>query len=206
MRDTNDPRYHLSSVMISTALSEPPASLERSPILVVEPENPSPQLRAFIDQTAARFKEKGMTVTSLFLKDTADLDASNTSCIFALDCDISNPLLPSINESEFECLKKLIMGSINSIWITRGATINSELPKNNLMSGMARSIRAENPSVALLTVDLDFNNAIDTPRNIDNFLRIYDSGLRTSAEVRPEWEYAIRENKILIRGFFSRTE
>ena len=200
MQDIQDPKDHFYSVMVSTAVAEVPMVSVQNHIIVVQPEIPSQELRSFIDQLVAVLKEKDGTIVDLcFLKDTAAVELSQVSCIFALDCDSDNALLPTVDKIQFECLKNLILKSANSTWITRGATINSELPKNNLMTGMARCIRAENPSVALLTVDMDFNNPLDSANSVEKFCEVYHSGIQAGSEVRPDWEYAIRDGKILIQ-------
>ncbi|KAL6720039.1 hypothetical protein ACLMJK_001960 [Lecanora helva] len=197
-QDIPDPDDHFYSLMVSTASSPEPAQMSHDHV-IIEPQSPGQELKHFIEKIQASLKASGTDTTVLGLKEASKLDVSSKSCIFLLDCDADRPMLPSINDDEWEQLKTLIMTASESMWITRGATIESENPMNNLMTGMARCIRAENPSLALTTLDLDYKRPIDDATNIDCFLQVLTSASGAIYDARPDWEYAVRDNKILIQ-------
>lgn len=91
------------------------------------------------------------------------------------------------------------MTASSSIWLTRGAVIDSEEPLANLMTGMARCIRAENPSVTLTTLDFDFGQPITSTANVKFLKQILASATNSMNHAHPEWEYAIRDNKVHVQ-------
>jgi len=198
LRDIPNPDDHFYSLMVSTASVQEPEASSRD-ILIVEPERPGPELRRFTHQIQATLKVAGTETSILGLQEASKIDVSNKSCIFLLDCDSSKPILPDIKAEEWDQLKTLIMTASESVWITRGATIESETPLNNLMTGMARCIRAENPSIAFTTLDLDHQRPIDDITNVNSFLQVLACAVNSINLTRPDWEYSVRDNKILIQ-------
>ena len=196
-RDIPNPDDHFYSFMVSSASVHEPETYSHD-LVIVEPENPGQEIRQFSEKAQAALKAAATKTTVLGLEEASRMDVSAKSCIFLLDCDSSKPLLPSIKGHEWDQLKTLIFSASDSMWITRGATIESENPMSSLMTGMARCIRAENPSLALTTLDLDYQRPLDDITNINRFLQVLATTANTISHARPDWEYAVRENKILI--------
>ena len=198
VQDIPNPDDHFYSLMVSSATAHQPEAPAGN-ILIVEPESPGQELRRFSNKMQAALKSNGVELNTLGLQEASQIDVSSKFCIFLLDCDVSNPILPSIQGDEWEYLKTLIMNASGSMWITRGATIESENPMSNLMTGMARCIRAENPSLAFTTLDLDYKRPIDDVTNVDSSLQVLASAANAIDHSRPDWEYAVRDNKVLIQ-------
>lgn len=198
LHDFQNAKDHLYSVMVSTAS---PAAAFTIPedILIIEPQAPGEELRTLTAKLVDRLEHLGAKVSIAKLRETTDLEISNKSCIFTLDCESETPLLPDINSDDWETLKKMILTVSDLMWVSRGATVNSEVPSANLMTGLSRAMRAENPSLAFTMLDLDQNARIDSDRNIDAILKVYFSSVNAMKHSRPEWEYAIREDRILIQ-------
>lgn len=196
--DTANSKDRSYSLMVST-ISTPMADAALEDIILIEPQSLGGELHRFTTQLVTRLKEQGAKTAVINLLDTATLDMSGKSCIFTLDCNSDKPLLPDISSEEWGYLKNVIMNASSSMWLTRGATVNSERPSCNLMTGMARTIRAESPSTALLSLDMDHNKPLDTITNVQNVVKVYLHGVNAINERRPDWEYAVRDNKILIQ-------
>ena len=60
-------------------------------------------------------------------------------------------------------------------------------------------MRAENPNIALLTLDLDPGQPMGTTKNVENVVAVYLSGVNATNKRRPDWEYAIRDDKVFIQ-------
>ena len=189
---------HFWTLLVSTA-SVPQPKVTSREVIIVEPQSPGLELKQFTEKVQAALKVAGTTTRLLGLKEASKVDASDKSCIFLLDCDSSKPMLPSIAGDEWKQLQSLIMTASESMWVTRGAVIESPNPLSNLMTGMARCIRAENPSLALTTLDLDNKHPIDDDTNVGNFLQVMTAAAGAIDDARPDWEYAVRDNKILIQ-------
>ena len=198
LRDNENPKDQFYSLMVSTA-SKPQVEAAPKDVLLIEPQLVGDELRSFTTQFTTQLETRGAMVSIVKLQDTVDLDVATKSCVFTVDCESTNLLLPEIDQHDWKLLQRLIMTANNSMWVTQGATINSESPTSNLMTGMARCIRAENPSVALVTLDMDFNRPIASADNIETVIQVYLSGVSQMNSARPDWEFAIRDNKILIQ-------
>ncbi|KAG5765090.1 hypothetical protein H9Q72_006842 [Fusarium xylarioides] len=76
-------------------------------------------------------------------------EGSSVLCLTELD----EPVLRTVTDPKLDGLKTLWARGRNILWVTKGAA--SEQPYNNMVVGLARSIRQEYPSITLQTVDLD---------------------------------------------------
>lgn len=198
LRDFQNPTDHLYSVIVSTASPAEPFKTPED-IVIIEPQAPGEELCRLITKLSESLKHSGAKISVTKLQEITALDFSSKSCIFTLDCESEAPLLPDINFQDWETLKKVILNVSDSMWVSRGATINSEFPSANLMTGLSRALRAENPSLAFTLLDLDSNTPIDTDKSVNAILKIYSSSVNAMKIPRPEWEYAIREDRILIQ-------
>ncbi|KAL9110360.1 MAG: hypothetical protein Q9227_005091 [Pyrenula ochraceoflavens] len=198
LQDIPNEKDHFYSLMVSTASVQPRDELPTD-VIIVEPDTPHDELAAFTQKISEALRSTGATVNVAKLSETAETDVSAKTVVYTLEADTGKHLLPEIDAANWDLLKHLIMTAKNSTWITHGAEIESEDPTANLMTGMARCIRAENPSVSLTTLDFDFDQSIDTNSNVDFFLQILASSEKAIDQARPDWEYAIRHNRILVQ-------
>ncbi|KAI9045131.1 type I polyketide synthase [Aspergillus affinis] len=75
------------------------------------------------------------------------------TCIMLTDLD--GPLLSNLEQTFFKQLKHTLKTAREVIWVTQGATDQSQNPMSNLVPGLARVLRNENPHVPIVTIDLD---------------------------------------------------
>ena len=147
--------------------------------------------------------ERGATVTTVSLTETAALDASKLkrmSCICLVDARTAEGILPSIGQEEWDALKHLIMSIGSMTYVTRDATQDSENPSNNLMTGMARTIRSELDEVRLTTVDMESTSSLSSRDNIAALLKVFICASQPlDNERRPDWEYAVRQGKHMVQ-------
>lgn len=198
LRDFQNPTDHLYSVMVSTASPRKTFTTPED-IVIIEPQTLGEELSGLTTKLVESLKHSGAKIAVKKLREIATQDVTNKSCIFTLDCESEAPLLPEINSQDWETLKKAILTVSDSMWVSRGATVNSEVPSANLMTGLSRAMRAENPSLVFTMLDLDSNTRIDTDKSIDAVLKVYSSSVNALKNPRPEWEYAIRKDRILIQ-------
>jgi hypothetical protein len=169
-------------------------------VLVVVPEAPTEEVQKLTSALSASLQARGardVTVTTIRHMPPPD-ELKNKSSVTLLECDPEHPFLPEISSEEWDALKVLIFESADVTWVSRGAVTTSESPFANLMTGMARSIRAENPQLAFTTVDLDPQRSMDSPRGIKVLIDIFVQGARSRDSQRPDWEYAIRNERAMV--------
>ncbi|PGH19323.1 hypothetical protein AJ80_04076 [Polytolypa hystricis UAMH7299] len=194
--DIQDPKDHLYTLMVSTASQVKPTPIPKE-ILIVQPDTPSDELREFITLLTDNLRAAGADASVANLEQSAGYHASTKSCIFAVDCDNEKGVLPDVSPEDWGQLK-IILKAPSVMWLTRGAIFSSESPFTNLMTGLARSARAENPSLALTTLDMDFNKPIATQTNVNNVINVLASGANSSDSAHPDWEYAIRDDTVMV--------
>lgn len=78
--------------------------------------------------------------------------------------EIEQPLFPTINREEWKGLQHLLLTSDLALWVSRGDLLGNVHPEYAMMSGLGCAIRAENPSLRLVLVDLDRDESVS--RNI----------------------------------------
>lgn len=85
--------------------------------------------------------------------------------------DLYSPLLPSISEEQWESLKTLINKGSRILWVTEGSQLDVSNPNKAMIHGLARTIRAEDPSVSLTTLDVETTSGSETLAAIDSTLK-----------------------------------
>ncbi|RHZ54247.1 uncharacterized protein CDV56_107115 [Aspergillus thermomutatus] len=198
--DWEDPRDHFLSVLVSSAAASRGHTVPAE-VLVVVPEAPTEEVRRLTTALSASLQAGGARdVTVTTLQDIPPPDElKNKSSVTLLECDSEHPFLPEVSPEEWDALKVLILESADVTWVSRGAVTTSESPFANLMTGMARSIRAENPQLAFTTVDLDPQRSMDSPRGIKVLIDIFVQGACSRESQRPDWEYAIRNERAMVQ-------
>ena len=63
--------------------------------------------------------------------------------------------LPNLRESEFHCLQRLVLNARGILWVTTGAVLECANPSAATITGLARTLRVENPHLRFATLDLD---------------------------------------------------
>ncbi|KAI9720556.1 MAG: Type I Iterative PKS [Chrysothrix sp. TS-e1954] len=81
-------------------------------------------------------------------------DLPEKSTVLILD-DLTRPVLSKITEEQWAGLQTLLAGGHNLLWVTTGGQMHVKDPAQALFHGFARSIRAEDPSLRLLTLDVE---------------------------------------------------
>ncbi len=198
LHDVADAKDHLYSLMVSSAS---PAASTQTPgdVAVIQPRNPGGELSALIRNLTGVLRERGANLMITDLQGMSDLDLASKSCIFLLDCESTSPALPQIMPEDWDLLKRLILNASNSLWISRGGTIDCKVPSASLMTGLSRSIRSENHQLSLTTLDLDQDDALEREAIASAITNIFISSLDSTSAHRPEWEYAIRNDRAMIQ-------
>ena len=190
------------SVLVSTALPISRCSLPTN-LLVVEPDVAPDSLRSLSSKIVANSVASGISASFTTLGDILEADLSNTSCVVLIEA--CNPLLYEIDDKSFDSVKSMILSSASTLWITSGGIIESQRPEASLITGLGRTVRAENPALALSTLDLDPSTAIDTGAISESILRLVASTWRQEDRIS-DWKYALRGGMILTNRMIPQKE
>lgn len=187
-----EPSYeHEVSLIISSAR---PQTASRYPgsITVVCGEDEKGIAGALSDLIAKTRKPASIRQSSL-----SELDPTDTFCVVLLEVVV--PFLASCSAADFRAIMNIFFKAKGILWVTRGAAIDSSDPDKALITGLSRTLRSEDHSLKLSTLDLDPTSScpFDMAKHIDNTLGhvICKEG---SGNHLPEYEYAVRNGTILI--------
>ncbi|KAI4170959.1 MAG: hypothetical protein LQ343_004617 [Gyalolechia ehrenbergii] len=195
LHDFEDARHQSFSTMVSTATPVPTKSTPDQ-VLIVEPDHPVAEIQSLSHMIIESLRDMGSSASITTLEQTVKWDLSNTSCIVLTEA--IQPILLDISSASFDAVKHVILSSAGCTWVTRGAVIGSEMPASNLMTGLARSIRGENFGLALSTLDLDPATDLSSKFVAVSIARICVTGHHNKNLDRPDWEYAIRNGRLVI--------
>ncbi|KAI0204850.1 reducing type I polyketide synthase 10 [Astrocystis sublimbata] len=84
---------------------------------------------------------------------TADHIPSGTT-VFTI-CEARRPLLSTISDTDMDRVKLMTDRAASLVWVTNGNTVQGERPDHALVSGLARSLVLEQPSLRFYTFDVD---------------------------------------------------
>ena len=84
------------------------------------------------------------------------VSTASTTCVI-LDT-IQSPLLSNLHKDHFLQFQGLIKQATNILWITQDGTGNCNNPSASTVAGFASTLRAENPALRLVTLDVDRDN------------------------------------------------
>ncbi|KAL3421917.1 Lovastatin diketide synthase LovF 16 [Phlyctema vagabunda] len=112
--------------------------------------------------------------------------------ICLLISELDEPLLASLNPSQFVALQKVLTSVQGTLWVVRGAYVNSIVPDANMVTGLSRSIRSET-LLKFATLDLDSQTILGEEDTAKAILRVLTATFGSQAEPNCELEYMERE-------------
>lgn len=109
--------------------------------------------------------------------------------------ELFTPLLKIIQRTQWQSLQKLLNRGSKILWVTEGSQFDVTNPDNALIHGLARTVRAEDPSVNLTTLDVGSKSGANTLWAMSCILK---SLLSPPPTKRIESEYVERDGVIYI--------
>lgn len=140
----------LSSVIISTANYDTPKP-RQMPAIVFMIEATSSLQREIAEQLQHKIRDKKLCATKIVPLDhflTTQFDQK--LCVFLPELETS--LLDRIHGDNYTSLQKLVTTASSVLWLTQGGGASSRNPHAELVTGFARTIRAENPTLKFITL------------------------------------------------------
>jgi hypothetical protein len=92
------------------------------------------------------------------------------STVLVVD-ELFSPVLSSIREDQWQAIKHFINIESKILWVTRGSQLEVANPDNALIHGLFRTIRAEDSSLSLTTLDVESSSSAETFTAIDCVLK-----------------------------------
>lgn len=117
---------------------------------------------------------------------------SSKSTVLVLD-ELEAPVLTRASETQWDSIKQLVRSECNILWVTSGSQMVVTDPEKSIIHGLFRTIRAEEPSLKLMTLDVE---SIVTAETLANTVEAVDTVLKMTQEpLKPQhndFEYAER--------------
>ena len=114
--------------------------------------------------------------------------------VLVLD-ELFSPVLSHIGKEQWLGLKQLMQQGSRILWVTIGAQFRVTHPDNALFHGLVRTLRAEDPSLVLLTLDLESQANPDNASYISSMLD-YLKGLQP--EIHIDSDFCERDGIIYV--------
>lgn len=111
--------------------------------------------------------------------------------------EYNSGILGDISGDDFAAVKKIIFGSKHTLWVTKGAVMETTTPDSSLIHGLSRSLRSENPAVKLTILDLDPFQGSDCHDNEWAINRVLET-MQSDGFQAQEFEYAVRKGSLLV--------
>lgn len=113
--------------------------------------------------------------------------------------ETENPLLSGMSNEGLTAIKALIAKASSCIWVTAGGLLNGTAPEQALVSGLAKSIMTEQPTLQISTFDIDTNQE-SYARSADLILR-HELELRDKAADSADTELIERNGVVYISRY-----
>ncbi|KAK8429569.1 putative polyketide synthase [Phyllosticta citricarpa] len=153
----------LSTAFIATAVTKSINDLTKKEIDLVHFSAPTArthQIRESLSSYGWEISEHSIESESLVFNST----------VLVVD-ELSSPLFPAITHNQWDALKKLAGSNHQILWVTEGSQFEVTRPEKAMIHGLTRTIRAEDPSVRITTLDVEESAGRHTVPTINSVLR-----------------------------------
>ena len=158
-RDEKDPSNHCAAFMVATKQSAA-RELPFDSVVVINAVDMSAESTTLCDKVTEKLKHLGLHTEKATLKDAVASDADGKMLISdkAVLCllEAEKPFTADMSSTDFDDLKKLLLGSKRGLWVSRGGiqVDPSSDPSFCATDGLLRTIRSEKPDAPIFQLDL----------------------------------------------------
>ncbi|KGO72702.1 Acyl transferase/acyl hydrolase/lysophospholipase [Penicillium italicum] len=97
-------------------------------------------------------------------------DSITASRVLVLD-ELETSLFPNLTSDHWDSLKKLLSSNKRVLWVTKGSQLAIADPEKAMIHGLGRTVRAEDPTVSLTTLDVSGSSTDVIVDSIDAVLQ-----------------------------------
>jgi hypothetical protein len=116
------------------------------------------------------------------------------STVLILD-ELSSAVLATIKNDQWQAIKDLTAREHKILWVTTGSQSQVSKPDNALIHGLARTMRAEDPLLTLITLDVESSTGKETVTAISRVLKAL---IKPVLDMPLETEFVEREGVLHI--------
>lgn len=196
IRDYQSGDCHVVSIIVSTAVEETPkpgvGRVNASNLALVVDQNQSDQQLPLAKSVRDSLDPHGDLPTSICSFSAEGLQqslANFSDGVVVCLVEVNQPLLANLSEDGFAALRLLIQNAPRLLWVTSSGTNAADSPEYNVMQGFLRSIRAEQPSSHIVSLNID--GETDAAVCANSIAKIVESSFGLLSA--PELEYILRD-------------
>lgn len=181
---------HHSSVIVSSATA--PSQKSLPPVtIVVDDETPAISagpLQGLLSGAGVDYNISTLT------------ECVSTDRVLIVLCDLTRSVLRNPAPGDYDAIKRILLNSAGVLWVTGGALLESSRPDASLVTGLARTIRAENGDTLIVTLDLDTVNPSSSLDRAEAINTVFSQSFSSHSEqmANMETEYAERLGYLMI--------
>ena len=165
--DVGNPRLRQAELLIARAAVETRPSHDNEEIVIIQPAHLSAKAYTASQQLSEAFTKHSCR-TRFFPWGSDPSTLKGKPCISLLE--LERPMLSDMNEQDFEFLKIVITEAKRIFWI-----VGFNGPSSEMVSGLARVVRNENPGVSFQTAHMNIVNSSYFQRLSSAIAQVYRS-------------------------------
>ncbi|KAJ2982270.1 hypothetical protein NQ176_g1494 [Zarea fungicola] len=116
-------------------------------------------------EVIASLKARGWSIFTFGIDEASKLPKR----FLVLD-ELDTELLPDLSSVNWDSLKQLLASEKRVLWVTRGSQMSITSPNRAMIHGLGRTVRAEDPSVQLTTLDVSGHSVEATVGSVESIL------------------------------------
>lgn len=153
------------SANLTNGHTSPP---QHGEVVIIQGANPSQAAKDLSDQLRRRLASHGHAAISIPWDHSAQI-WTGTPCISLLEVD--RAIMDDPTETEFEHIKQLILKTTKTLWVSGHGR-----PSSAIVTGLARTVRNEEPGLAFHTLQFDLASPQDLSTTAELILRAFIDG------------------------------
>ncbi|KAH6645401.1 hypothetical protein BKA67DRAFT_664483 [Truncatella angustata] len=187
LRDYQNDACHFSSLLVSTAIRQPPAEQERFKLVLLVNAADMEQLCL-----AEKLSQKFGSAKTLPLSDIHQANLTAEEVVISL-VEVTAPFLAGVREADFIAVQQLIRKVTNLCWVTSTWPEHANYPHYSAITGLLRTVRAEAIEKRIISLSIE-----SVPGNqfehLANYISlVLDASIGTDD---PEVEFIVRGGHI----------
>ena len=201
LRDVQKSEDHIISAMISTVPKTKPTPVTREVMLVMHSKT-SRAVQSLAEDLASKFDSMNFPCTVGIFQDE-ELYLGGKTCIALLE--LEDPLLETWSKKDYDTFKRVCKATQGLLWVTKGGQMNISKPPSAIVTGLLRSLRSEEPSLCLYTLDLNGSTDIQAATTSESVLKVYERVFESSSRCE-ETEYAEANGRLFIPRMYEQRD
>lgn len=194
-RDSDDADAHQLSVMVSSV--KPDLAYPTTDVLLIHSAKLSEKVSELMSSFAGNLSNLGLSVESA---EWNTVGGTLTNKLVVSFLEVEEPLLMDMSEELFTTVKALAMESTAMLWVTRSGSISGTVfPGYEVAIGLFRSIRSEDETRRLLTVDLSQELDLASPKAAELVTEVFKCMGETGDFVSADSEFAEKDGLLHVQ-------